>query len=131
MAAGAASSVFMKWSAEDIRRMYSDLYFDTLRSAIYGAFGQPVPKVKLELSKTGWWGFRVWTMIARNTVTNKIIVKINKNYGSTGNERKAKDFYKAVEKKGFFLTSAQCNEIASKMSIWDKDWYKNFKPGDI
>ena len=131
LTAGAISSMFMRWTAEDIRKMYGDLYFEQKRAEIYETFGQPVPDVKLDLTKTGWWPYRVWKMVALNTVTKKVIVKIDKNYGMRGNLQKAKDFYKAVAEKGFYLSSEQCDEIAVKMSIWDKDWYKDFKPGDL
>jgi len=134
LVSGAVAPIFMAWTAQDIRRLYSDMYFEHLREAIYKAVKQPVPEMKLELSKRGWMpGFRVWSLTARNTVTRKVIVKIDKDYGKWpgANQRKAKDFLKAVEAKGFVLSAAQCKDIASKMSIWNVDWCKDIEPGDF
>merc|ERR1712192_287167 len=91
LVSGAVAPIFMAWTAQDIRRLYSDMYFEHLREAIYKAYGK-------------WPG---------------------------ANQRKAKDFLKAVEAKGFVLSAAQCKDIASKMSIWNVDWCKDIEPGDF
>merc|ERR1719291_418005 len=39
------------------------------------------------------------------------------------NLRKAIDFKLEVEKKGFILTVDQCNEIGTRLAIWDYDWW--------
>merc|ERR1711971_848246 len=60
LVSGAVAPIFMAWTAQDIRRLYSDMYFEHLREAIYKAVKQPVPEMKLELSKRGWMpGFSV------------------------------------------------------------------------
>ena len=125
MAAGAAAATFMSFSAKDIRRMYSDLYYEKLRECIYHATGRSVPQFRLKISKTGMI-YKVWCLEAIDRHSGKCVVKINRDYGATGNKNKAIDFYKAVTAKGYVFNSNQTNDIASKMWI-DSEFYKPYQ----
>ena len=64
-------------------------------------------------------GFRVWTLRAYQE--SEVIVEVSKDYGSTGNGGKYRDFVKLLAEKGYTLTDSQVNQLCSALNVDSSD----------